>query len=101
MTRSVLVVLLAAAPAAAADPPSGSYRLTADLGGGATVTALVSFASAGGKWARQYLGSLELPAQPGPNVRDVRVNGDRLRFTLTFGGNQGLTFDGVLPTGRG
>jgi hypothetical protein len=94
------VAFLAIAPAAAADGPAGVYRLTA-TGGDSTFTVLLSFAQQGNRWAGQYLGSLDLPAELKPAVTDVLVTGDRLRFTFAVSRNQVTTFDGKLPAGRG
>jgi hypothetical protein len=95
----LLAALVAALPAAAADPPTGSYRLSADLG--ESFTALLAFAPQNKQPAGQFLGSLDLDPTLKPTVRDVRVTGDRLRFALVLAGTQQMTFDGKLPTGRG
>jgi hypothetical protein len=95
-----LAVFCFAAGPAAAGAPTGSYRLTADFGGD-SFTALVSFTTQGNLVAGQFLGSLDLPSQLKPTIRDVRVTGDRLRFTLALAGNQAMSFDGKLPTSRG
>ncbi|HEY1375970.1 MAG TPA: hypothetical protein VGF55_04215, partial [Gemmataceae bacterium] len=98
--HAILLLALVAAPAAAADGPAGSYRLTAEFGD-SSFTALLSFAHQNNQWTGQFLGGLDLPPQLTPSVRDVRVTGDRLRFTLVLAGNQAMTFDGKLPAGRG
>jgi hypothetical protein len=103
MRRIVLVfssVLAFNVAATAAAGPTGAYRLTATAGG-TSFTVLVSFSQQGNGWTGQYLGSLDLPAELAPAVIDVRVVGDRLRFTLALSRSQVTTFDGKLPTGRG
>jgi hypothetical protein len=95
----IAVLCFATGPAATAGP-TGAYRLTADFGGD-SFTALVSFTTQGNLVAGQFLGSLDLPSQLKPTIRDVRVIGDRLRFTLVLAGSQTLTFDGKLPAARG
>ncbi len=97
---TLTIAFLAAAPAAAQNGPTGAYRLTA-AGGNTSFTVLISFAPQGNRWAGQYLGSLDLPAELTPAVTDVRVNGDRLRFNLALSRNQVTTFDGKLPAARG
>jgi hypothetical protein len=97
--QTLTVAVLAAAPAAAAGP-AGAYRLTATAGG-TSFTVLISLTQQGNGWAGQYLGSLDLPAELTPAVTDVRVAGERLRFTLALSRNQVTTFDGKLPAGRG
>ena len=97
---TLTVAFLATIPAAAADGPAGAYRLTAS-GGDASFTVLLSFSQQANRWTGQFLGSLDLAAKLTPTVTDVRVTGDRLRFTLALTRNEVLTFDGKLPTGRG
>jgi hypothetical protein len=97
----LLTTLLIAAPGAAADGPTGAYRLTADFGRGESFTVLLAFSQQNNAWAGQYLGSLDLDARLTPAVRDVRVAGDRLRFTFSLSRTQEMTFDGKLPAGRG
>jgi hypothetical protein len=92
-------VLVTALPAPAADPPTGAYRLSADVG--FPLNFLLAFSSQNNQPAGQFLGGLDLEPQLKPSVRDVRVTGDRLRFTLVIAGNQQMTFDGKLPAGRG
>lgn len=94
MTTLFAIALVTASPALA-DPPAGSYRLSADFGG-ESFTALITLSPQGG----QYLGGLGLDTRVKPTVRDVRVGGDRLRFTLALSANEVMTFDGKLPAGR-
>src|SRR6516162_3349362 len=96
---TLVVLCFVVAPASAA-APTGSYRLAAGFGGD-SVTVLLGFTAQGNLVAGQYLGSLDLPTQLKPTVRDVRVTGDRLRFTLVLAGNQAMNFDGKLPAARG
>jgi hypothetical protein len=98
---AIAAVLFSAIPALAADGPAGSYRLTADFGGDSAFTALLSFANQNNQWSGQFLGGLDLDPQLKPTIRDVSVTGDRLRFAIVLAGNQRMTFDGKLPTGRG
>src|SRR5262245_7097934 len=93
--------IVIALPAVAADAPTGSYRLSADLGGD-SFTALLAFSSPKNQLSSQFLGglgALDAGPQLKPTVRDVRITGDRLRFTLALSANQAMTFDGKLPTG--
>ena len=103
-TISIAIVLFATVPALASDGPAGAYRLTADFGPDSAFTALLSFTHQNNQWGGQFLGSLgalDLDAPLKPTIRDIRVAGDRLRFTLALAGNQGMTFDGKLPASRG
>src|SRR3954451_23776457 len=95
-----LVAALFTSPAAAADAPTGSYRLSADFGE-STFTAFLGVAAKKNQPAGQFLGGLDLDPQFKPTVRDVRVNGDRLRFTIVIAGTQTMSFDGKLPAGHG
>jgi hypothetical protein len=59
------------------------------------VTMLFAFSEADGKWVGDFIDS-----RPGlkaePKVTNVAVTGDQVSFTLTMGGKEFLTFDGVL-----
>jgi hypothetical protein len=94
---SLLACVVLAAQVGAADP-GGSYRLTADFPV-RSITVLVSFAPLNGQWTGQYLGGPDVDALK-PAVRDVRVGGDRFRFTLVIAGEPAI-FDGKLAAGRG
>lgn len=101
MTRTIaFVALLATTVPVAADPPIGSYRLSADLGEGWSFTVLLSFTQQQNGWTGQYLGSIDLAPELRPAVKDVRIDGERIRFSLAFSPSQVITFDGRLPTGR-
>jgi hypothetical protein len=100
LLSTLTLAILAAAPAAAADGPTGAYRLTATAGD-TSFTVLLSFSQQGNRWTGQFLGSLDLRSELKPAVTDVRVTGDRLRFTFALSRNQVTTFDGKLPAGRG
>src|SRR5205809_561111 len=89
------LTLLATAGAAAADRPAGTWRMTVELGGGRSVTVLLTLDVANGVWAGKCLGSTALPAVPN-TIDNVRVDGDRLRFTLAVEGRPVLTFDGKV-----
>jgi hypothetical protein len=96
LTAAFVITIAVTMPAGAADGPSGSYRLAADLGGD-SFTALLTLTPKDG----QYLGGLGLDARLKPAIRDVRVNGNRLRFVFALSANEAMTFDGRLPVGRG
>jgi hypothetical protein len=99
LSSTLILALLAAAPAAA-DGPAGSYRVTVDTGE-APFTALLAFSQQNNRWTGQFLGSLDPRQELAPAVNDVRVAGDRLRFSLALSRNQVVTFDGKIPAGRG
>jgi hypothetical protein len=98
MTRlaaAVLPALLLAVAAAPADtPPAGRWKFRLDEQG-RTVTFLFNFAQSDGKWVGDFLAaSAQLKQEP--KFSSVQVNGDNLKFTLAFGDQEFLSFDGVV-----
>jgi hypothetical protein len=79
---------------AAAAPPAGSWKMAVALGD-RPVTLLVHFSEADGKWVGDFIDS-----RPGlksePKLTGVTVAGDQVQFTLTVGGKEFLSFDGVV-----
>lgn len=85
--------LLFAATATAA-PPAGSWKMAIALNERTSVTMLLAFSEADGKWVGDFIDS-----RPGlksePKITAVTVAGDQVQFTLTMGGKEFLTFDGI------
>src|SRR5262245_30593863 len=97
MPRLAVALSLAfavAAPATSA-PPAGSWKMAIPLGEGRGVTMLFLFSETDGKWIADFIDS-----RPGlksePKLTGVAVTGDQVQFTLTMGGKEFLTFDGVV-----
>jgi hypothetical protein len=97
-TRSVLLVpsvlLGLISAASAADGPTGSWRMTVDLGGGRSVTFALAFEKTDKGWTGKYLGATD-PLEKAA-VQDVKLDGDRLRFGIKLD-EQVLGFDGKMP----
>jgi len=101
MTRLVAAVglsallLATAVTAAPADtPPAGRWKFRLDEQGG-TVTFLFAFTQSDGKWVGDFL-SASAKLKQEPKFTTVQVNGDNLKFTLAFGDQEFLSFDGVV-----
>jgi thiol-disulfide isomerase/thioredoxin len=101
--RAVSALLLASLtlaltlPARAADPaaPAGVWRLSVPTGEGEDVLFMVALTEQDGKWVGDYLGSsAKLPA--GLKVKNLKVDGDVVRFVFDLDGRDVLSFDGVL-----
>jgi hypothetical protein len=94
VAAGVLPVLLLAAATAADAPPTGRWKFRLDEQGGA-VTFLFNFAQSDGKWVGDFL-SASAKLKQEPKFTSVQVTGDNLKFTLAFGDQEFLSFDGVV-----
>ncbi|MBO0696929.1 MAG: hypothetical protein J2P46_00915, partial [Zavarzinella sp.] len=95
------VILAFALPAAAADPPAGTWRATFPVQtqqGQRNLSLLMMFSESEGKWVADFLDStpLNLPAEPSI---DLNVKDDLVKFTLKFGPNT-WSFDGRVSGKR-
>ncbi len=87
------VVLLGALPAKA-EAPAGRWKLRIPLES-QTVTFLVAFTEADGKWAGDFIGS-SVPLTREPKFTAFAVEKDAVRFTLGVPGREFVNFDGIL-----
>lgn len=97
MIRLVAAATLTAlllATATAQGPPAGRWKFRLDEQGG-TVTFLFSFSQSDGKWVGDFL-SASAQLKQEPKFTTVQVAGDNLKFTLAFGDQEFLSFDGVV-----
>jgi thiol-disulfide isomerase/thioredoxin len=97
VTGLVLAAMLAVTlRAGAADPvpPNGFWKLTVPVRGG-DIILMVAFTEQDGKWIGDYLASTgRVPPQT--KVKGLKISGDVVQFTLDAGGQELLSFDGVL-----
>src|SRR5205085_10411009 len=92
----VLSLSLSLSLAAGADPvaPAGFWKLSVPVRGGEIVL-MVAFTEQDGKWVGDYLASTgRAPADT--KIKALKVSGDVVQFTLLAGGQELLSFDGVL-----
>jgi hypothetical protein len=90
---ALAAVLLSAAPALA-DGPAGRWKLRLPFDD-QTVTFLLNFAEADGKWVGDFIGSTA-KLQQEPKFTALDVKGDAVTFTLSFSGREFIAFDGRL-----
>jgi len=91
-----LVLLAAALPARAADPPAGTWRATVPVqtrNGEINLSLLFMFSESEGKWVADFLDSSP-PLGAEPTI-DLSVKDDAVKFTLKFGPNT-WSFDGKV-----
>jgi hypothetical protein len=95
-----LVLLATALPGRAADPPSGTWRVTFPVqtrNGEVNLSLLFMFSESEGKWVADFLDSAPpLGAEP---TMDVTVKDDGVKFGVKFGPNN-WSFDGKVSGKR-
>lgn len=75
-------------------PPNGIWKFSVPVRGG-EVLLMVAFTEQDGKWIGDFLASTgRVPPQT--KVKGLKVNGDVIQFALDAGGQELLSFDGVL-----
>jgi hypothetical protein len=97
---AVGLVLLAALPSGAAEPPAGTWRLTFPVptrNGEINLSLLMMFSESEGKWVADFLDSSP-PLGAEPTV-DLTVKDDAVKFALKFGPNN-WSFDGKVSGKR-
>ncbi|MBA4062238.1 MAG: hypothetical protein C0501_00765 [Isosphaera sp.] len=97
LLSSLTLTLALTPPTRAADPvpPAGIWKLAVPTGEGEDVLFMVALTQDDGKWVGDYLGaSVKLGAEP--KLKNLKVDGDAVRFTLDLGGRELVSFDGVL-----
>jgi hypothetical protein len=93
------LLLLAAAPARAADKPTGSWKMSIP---GSNLMLLFTLDEKDGKFTGQFLGS-SVPEFPKTTIADVSATNDSLRFTVVLqpqGRKIEWSFDGRLPADK-
>lgn len=91
---ALLTLLVATATLPAADPPTGSWKLTLRLGE-RPVMFLIAFSQAEGKWLGDIVdATAQFKAEP--KLETVTVNGTSLKFAMSMDKQPFLTFDGVV-----
>lgn len=94
-----LVLLAAAIPARAADPPAGTWRATFPVQtreGQRNLSLLIMFSESEGKWVADFL---DANANLGEPTIDLTVKDATVKFSLKFGPNA-WTFDGKVAGKR-
>lgn len=91
---SLSLTLTLSARAADPVPPNGFWKLTVPVRGGEVIL-MVAFTEQDGKWIGDYLASTgRVPPQT--KLKGLKVNGDVVQFSIDAGGQELLSFDGVL-----
>jgi len=90
------LLLLAALPAVAADPPkpTGNWKYQFESQN-QVITFLLAFSEEDGKWVGDFIGSNpQLRAEP--KVSSLSVKGDAVTFAITLGDREAFNFEGIL-----
>jgi thiol-disulfide isomerase/thioredoxin len=92
---ATLAMALFATVAYTADPPkpigNWKYRFQEDQ----QVTFLLAFSNDDGKWVGDFIGS-NPQLKTEPKLTDLKVNADRVAFTIELGGREAFSFEGIL-----
>lgn len=95
LLSAAALLLLAALPAVAADPPKPTGNWKFQFTEGQTITFLFAFTEEDGKWVGDFIGANpQLRAEP--KVTGLSVKGEAVRFAITLGEREAFNFEGVL-----
>jgi thiol-disulfide isomerase/thioredoxin len=94
LVLALLLTVTLRAGAADPEPPNGFWKLIVPVRGG-DIILMVAFTEQDGKWIGDYLASTgRVPPQT--KVKNLKINGDVVQFSLDAGGQELLSFDGIL-----
>lgn len=94
VAAATCLALLSCADVARAQSPAGRWKLRVAQES-QTITFLVALTESDGKWVGDFLGS-SVELQREPKFGTVEVNGEAVKFTLSFTGREFVSFDGLL-----
>jgi hypothetical protein len=95
LLSAAAVLLLAAIPAVAVDPPKPTGNWKFQFTEGQTITLLFAFSEEDGKWVGDFIGANpQLRAEP--KVTNLSVKGEAVRFAIMLGEREAFNFEGLL-----